>query len=109
MSTWLQESDVLAWLGLDQTGPVLNGCINAAEREVQGWRLADKPQDWSVVSQTHPHVYQAAVQLASLTYKQSTTVEGFSGFDSAGGIILPDNSQMVRIRHMARANAPGVG
>lgn len=107
--TWLEEADVLAWLGLDQPGPVLSASVQAAESLVPTWRIASGPVDWSTVKATHPHVYNAAVRLAALTYQQTATPEGFAGFEEAGGVILPANSQMVSIRHMARANAPGVG
>lgn len=106
---WLDEADVLAWLGLDQTGPVLSASVQAAESLVPTWRIASGPTDWTAAKQTHPHVYNAAVRLAALTYQQTATPEGFAGFDETGGVLLPATSQMVSIRHMARANAPGVG
>lgn len=107
--TWLDEQDVLAWLGLDSSGPVLAASIATAEGLVPKWRLQSGPVDWATAKQTHPHVYNAAVRLAALIYQQTATPEGFAGFESAGGVILPDVSQMVSIRHTARANAPGLG
>lgn len=107
--TWIEEADVLAWLGLDQTGPVLSASIATAEGLVPTWRLADRPVDWSQAKQTHPHVYNAAVQFAALTYQETATPEGFAGFDAGGGVVLPSNAKIVSIRHQARANAPAVG
>lgn len=100
---------MLAWLGLDESGPVLAASIATAESLVPTWRLQSGPTDWSIVKQTHPHVYNAAVQYAALVYQSNVTPEGFAGFDEAGGIVIPSNSKVVQIRHQARANAPGVG
>lgn len=107
--SWIEEADALAWLGLDQSGPVLSASIAAAEALVETWRIPNRPTDWSVVKATHPNVYNAAVRLACLTYQQTATPEGFAGFEDAGGVLLPANAQIVAIRHQARANAPAVG
>lgn len=107
--SWIEEADVLAWLGLDQSGPVLAASIATAEGLIPTWSLADRPTDWSVAKQTHPHVYNAAVQFAALTYQETATPEGFAGFDAAGGVVIPSNAKIVSIRHQARANAPKVG
>ena len=107
--TWIEEADVLAWLGLDSSGPVLAASIATAEGLVPKWRLQSGPVDWATAKQTHPHVYNAAVQFAALVYQETATPEGFAGFDSTGGVLLPSNAKIVSIRHQARANAPGVG
>ena len=107
--TWIEEADVLAWLGLDQSGPVLAASIATAEGLIPTWRLASRPLDWAAAKQTHPHVYNAAVQFASLIYQENSTPEGFAGFEDAGGVLLPSNAKIVSIRHQARANSPGVG
>ena len=107
--TWLDEADVLAWLGLDSTGPVLSASVATAESLIPTWRLADRPTDWATVKQDYPHIYNAAVQYAALVYQETATPEGFAGFDSTGGVILPSNAKIVSIRHQARANAPGMG
>lgn len=110
---WLDFIDVRQWLGLYEYDPmqenVLQMSINAAESSVSSWRLADTPDDWSVCKQTHPHVYAAACRLAGLTYQQNVTPEGFAGFEDSGGIVFPNSSLMVNIRHQARANSPAVG
>ena len=107
--TWLVEQDVLDWLGLDQSGPVLAAAVATAEAALPTWRLASGPDDWTVVKQTHPHVYNAGVQYAALVYQETATPEGFAGFDTAGGVLLPSNAKVVSIRQQARAHAPGVG
>lgn len=107
--SWIEEADVLAWLGLDQSGPVLDASIATAESLIPLWRIQSGPTDWSFCKQTHPHVYNAAVQFAALTYQETATPEGFAGFEATGGVILPSNAKIVSIRHQARAHAPGVG
>lgn len=107
--TWIVEQDVLDWLGLDQSGPVLAASIATAEGLVPTWSIASGPTDWTLCKATHPHVYNAAVQFAALIYQETATPEGFAGFDEAGGVVLPSNAKIVSIRHQARANSPRVG
>lgn len=106
---WITTQDVLDWLSLDETGPVLDACIAVAESLVPTWRLASAPTDWATAKATHAHVYWAAVNLAALYYQSNVTPEGFAGFDDAGGLVQPAQSKIVQIRQMARANTPGVG
>lgn len=107
--SWLAEQDVLDWLGLDATGPVLSASVAASEALVETWSIPSPPPDWSLCQTSHPNVYNAAVRLAALTYQQTATPEGFAGFETTGGVLTPDYSQMVSLRLMARANAPKVG
>ena len=106
---WIDEDDVLAWLGLDQSGPVLAASVATAEGLIPTWRIPDRPFDWTLAKQSHPHIYNAAVQYAALVYQETATPEGFAGFDATGGVLLPSNAKIISIRHQARANAPGVG
>lgn len=105
--TWLATQDVLDWLGLDQSGPVMDACVAATEAHIPTWR--DDIPDWGIVHHAHPDVYLAAVQFAALTYQENVTPEGFAGFDDAGGVLLPSNAKVIQIRRLARANRPKVG
>lgn len=109
---WIDEQDVLEDLGLAETDERIPRCIAAAEQTVQEWR--EDIVDWQGgagqgVQFWYPNVYQAGVRLACLLYQQAATPEGFAGFDDGGGILLPENAQMVSIRRLARAHRPKVG
>lgn len=107
---WIVEADVLSDLGLAASDDRVPRCIAAAEQQVQDWR--EDVVDWTGptgVVLNYPDVYQAGVRLACLLYQQAATPEGWAGFDDGGGILLPENAQMVSIRRLARAHRPRVG